>query len=49
MSEAKDEGRVTKDENSGPNLVLIYGLILMGFLIAAACAALVVLPFYRRR
>ncbi|MGA2250075.1 hypothetical protein [Terracidiphilus sp.] len=40
---------MSEDEGQGPNLVLIYGLIALGFLIAFGCAALVVLPFYHRR
>jgi hypothetical protein len=37
-----------ESENKGPNLVLVYGLVVLFFLIAAGCAALVVLPFYHR-
>jgi hypothetical protein len=33
----------------GPNLVLLYGLILLAMLVATAIAGLIVLPFYRRR
>jgi hypothetical protein len=49
MSDQDSEQRAEEQKDKGPNLVLIYGLILMGFLIAAVCAALVVLPFYHRR
>ncbi|WP_197414158.1 hypothetical protein [Terracidiphilus gabretensis] len=44
-SEIRDQG----SEKTGLNLVLVYGLIALGFLIAAGCAVLIVLPFYHRR
>ncbi len=34
---------------SGPNLVLIYGLILLAMIAAIAVAAFIVLPFYKHR
>lgn len=33
----------------GPNLFLVYGLLTLFFLLAAACAAAIVWPFYHRR
>jgi len=33
----------------GPNLTLIYSLIVLAMLAAIAVAAFIVLPFYRRR
>jgi hypothetical protein len=33
----------------GPNLVLLYGLIALALVVAMSIAALIVLPFYRRR
>lgn len=33
----------------GPNLLVVYGLLALGFLLAAACAAAIVWPFYHRR
>lgn len=33
----------------GVNLVLIYSLMLVAFLVAMGLAALIVLPFYRHR
>jgi hypothetical protein len=47
MSEAAGQ-RDKETEGQGPNLVLVYGLIVLFFLIAAGCAALIVLPFYHR-
>ncbi|HEX8813303.1 MAG TPA: hypothetical protein VF742_15040 [Terracidiphilus sp.] len=48
MSEARrSENKET--EGRGPNLVLIYGLIALGFLVAMIFAAMIVLPFYHRR
>lgn len=32
----------------GPNLVLIYALVALGALLAMACAAMIVWPFYHR-
>jgi hypothetical protein len=43
----KDEPE--EERGRGPNLVLIYSLILLAMLAAAAIAALIVLPFYRTR
>ncbi len=33
----------------GPNLALLYSLIALAMVVATAIAALIVLPFYRRR
>ncbi len=33
----------------GPNLFLLYALIAFGTLLAMACAAAIVWPFYHRR
>jgi hypothetical protein len=37
------------EKNSGPNLTLIYSLIVLAMLAAIAFAALIVLPYYNRR
>ena len=37
-----------EEKNPGPNLVLIYSLIALGFLAAMAAAAMIVWPFYKR-
>ncbi len=37
------------DQPRGPNLVLIYTLIIVAMLVAIGVAAMVVLPFYHRR
>ncbi|HTW62669.1 MAG TPA: hypothetical protein VMD55_12750 [Terracidiphilus sp.] len=43
----KDE---PEDEQArGPNLVLLYSLIALALVVAMTLAALIVLPFYRRR
>jgi hypothetical protein len=34
---------------TGPNLILIYSLLGLSFLIAIGIAVLIVLPFYHRR
>jgi hypothetical protein len=42
-------GSADKEKATGPNLALIYGLIVLGFLAAFAVAAMIVWPFYTRR
>ena len=37
------------DDAQGPNLKLLYSLIALALAAAIAIAALIVLPFYRRR
>ena len=49
-----DLERIEKDgeieePSPGPNLKLLYGLIAFALLAAMGLAALIVLPFYRRR
>jgi hypothetical protein len=47
-----DLERIEKEHEEpprGPNLVLIYSLMALALLAAIGCAALIVLPFYRRR
>jgi hypothetical protein len=36
-------------ENKGPNLILLYSLLVLALLVAMAFAAFVVWPFYSRR
>lgn len=48
MSDARWNGDPEEDPSRGPNLVVIYGLILLAMLVAVAVAAFIVLPFYRR-
>jgi hypothetical protein len=43
----QDEEEVQKAR--GPNLTLLYGLILLAVLAAIVFAALIVMPFYHRR
>lgn len=38
----------SRAESGGPNLKLIYGLILLAILAAIVVAAFIVLPFYHR-
>ncbi len=38
-----------EERGGGPNLALIYSLIVLAMVAAIAVAALVVLPFYHRR
>ena len=42
-SDEKDEPR------RGPNLTLIYSLIVLAMVVATVIAAMIVLPFYHRR
>jgi hypothetical protein len=37
------------EDAQGPNLKLLYGLIALALAAAIAIAAMIVLPFYRRR
>ena len=37
------------DYGRGPNLKLVYSILAVALLVAMGCAALIVLPFYRRR
>ena len=36
------------EPSSGPNLVLIYSLLAVAFLVAAGIAVMIVMPFYHR-
>jgi len=47
MSNSSQPG--DENESKGPNLVLIYTLMAIAFLIAVAFAAAIVLPFYHRK
>ncbi len=49
-----DLERVKKDDaveepSQGPSLTLLYSLLALALLVATGFAALIVLPFYRRR
>jgi len=44
MSKQPDGDRTSQ----GPNLLAVYGLLALGLLLAAACAAAIVWPFYHR-
>ena len=45
----EDEEKNAEPDKSGPNLILLYSLIALGFLAAMAVAAMIVWPFYVRR
>ena len=50
MSKNKAAGaKPDEAANSGPNLTLIYSLIVLALLAAVAVAAFIVLPFYNHR
>ncbi len=53
MSKRKGAGREPEDPEvtpqRGPNLTLIYSLIVLAMIAALAIAAMIVLPFYHRR
>ena len=42
------DGDPEEEPSRGPNLVVIYGLILLAMLVATAVAAFIVYPFYHR-
>jgi hypothetical protein len=44
-----ENDRPDEEKQSGPNLAVIYFLLLLGLLLAAAVAAMIVWPFYIRR
>ena len=48
-SAVKVPAEPSNEPGSGPNLKLMYGLILLAMLAAIVAAALIVLPFYHRR
>jgi hypothetical protein len=50
MNDLKEARKQESDEEPqrGPNLVLMYSLILLAMVVATAIAALIILPFYRR-
>lgn len=45
----KSDNTESEEPSKGPNLILIYSLIVLAILVAAAIAAIIVLPFYLRR
>lgn len=51
MSKSEHDSGTDHDlnESRGPNLKLLYGLIVLALAVAIAIAALIVLPFYQRR
>jgi len=49
MSSPQDQNDSDRSPSSGPNLVVIYGLIAFALVAAIAIAVLIVLPFYQRR
>jgi len=53
MSKTNGAGLPSDDREDppqrGPNLTLIYGLIILAMIAALAIAAMIVLPFYTRR
>jgi hypothetical protein len=51
MNEAKRGEMVPEEEETagGPNLTLIFTLIVLAMIAAIAVAAFIVLPFYRHR
>lgn len=47
--ESTEAHEAERPASSGPNLTLIYGFMLIAFLIAMGVAAMIVWPFYRHR
>jgi hypothetical protein len=47
--EHQDENDASEDRSQGPSLMLFYSLIVLAIVLAIGFAALIVLPFYRRR
>lgn len=44
-----EDDDAAKEPQKGPNLVLLYSLIVLALVAAMGFAALIVLPFYQRR
>jgi len=44
-----DTGPSPEETPKSPNLFLLYGLLILGMLVAGAFAAMIVWPFYLRR
>jgi hypothetical protein len=49
MSDGEKPAKSNEVEPQGPNLKLLYSLILFALLAAIAIALMIVLPFYQRR
>jgi hypothetical protein len=49
QNSATDEPDAHETSGRGPNLTLIYGLVVLAMLAAIVIAAFIVLPFYQRR
>ena len=50
MSKPTEPDPTPNDQaNRGPNLTLVYGLIVLAMIVAIVIAAMVVLPFYQHR
>lgn len=47
--EDKDTQSIQDEPNSGPNLILLYGLIALALAAAIGFALMIVRPFYLRR
>jgi len=48
-SSRSEEKNPDDEPRQGPNLTLIYSLIVLALIAATAIAAMIVLPFYQRR
>jgi len=48
-SRTEQNGASSSESSSGPSLALLYSLIALALAAAIGVAALIVLPFYRRR
>lgn len=46
---AQETNADQEEPSKGPSLILMYTLIALAILVAAAIAAIIVLPFYLRR
>ncbi len=48
-ADRREERASSNDQPQGPNLKLLYSLIVLALLTAIGLAILIVLPFYQRR
>lgn len=49
QARASETNADQEEPSKGPSLILMYSLIALAILVAAAIAAIIVLPFYLRR
>ncbi|WP_263356006.1 hypothetical protein [Acidicapsa ligni] len=49
LNDLESQAKIDSEEDSGPNLIILYSLLALALLAAIAFAAMIVWPFYVRR